>query len=515
MRLKKERQQAAKEQKIDPGASVATTMRLTTWESGFFGAMTGLTQQFLAPFALLKVFSANSFIVSLLTTLPNLVGSFFQLAAPKLLEMFHRPRRYMVIFLILQALTWPLLPLLKFVPGQGLKLLLLVVLVVLNSTFALMINPVWVSYKGELVPEKERSWFFGKRNAVNGIAVFLFTLIAGWLLGIFSHGGRLGTNEYLGFTVLFVLATIARLVSAWLVHKCRDIPAALPKVKFTLREFVRRAPSSEFGRFAIFTIVLRFAVYIALPFFAIYQLTVLKMDYISFTAVQVASLASSFISMWFWAWYAERRGNRRIISITSLLIGMVPLLWLLTKELHWLIAIELLSGFAWGGFNMATANYIFEATSKKSLAHATAYFNLFNNLFIFLGGLVGSGLLYLSGVFTGSTAQDAAIPFLIIFGVSGVLRLLVWLFYRRTVRELRFVEVRVGKGFFEFLTIHPTQGPVYSALESTAAEVREQFEFETKSEFELPAREGLIEGMGPREKDIYTKKFVERVTKKK
>jgi MFS family permease len=54
--------------------------------------------------------------------------------------------------------------------------------------------------------------------------------------------------------------------------------------------------------------------------------------------------------------------------------------------------VELLSGFVWAGFNLCSANFVFEAVEPDMRTHALASLNLFNGFATFAGAMVGGWL---------------------------------------------------------------------------------------------------------------------------
>jgi MFS family permease len=51
-----------------------------------------------------------------------------------------------------------------------------------------------------------------------------------------------------------------------------------------------------------------------------------------------------------------------------------------------------LAGFVWGGFNLCSANYIFDAVTPEKRVRCLAYFSLLNGTALFLGATLGGYL---------------------------------------------------------------------------------------------------------------------------
>lgn len=505
MRLARAKKQQAAIDKQRPEPSAEQSMRLSIWEGGYYGILTGLTQSFLAPLALL--FSASNLVISLLSTLPTLVGSLFQLRAPEVLDWFRSRRRYMLVFLGVQAVVWVLIGLLTLIPNTGVALLLLVLLSIAASSFSLLVNPVWMSYIGDLVPVHRRNRFFGVRNAITGAVTFGATIVAGLVLLVF------GANPAWGFLILFVGAGAARAASVACFWFSKDLLAPPKEKRFSLQRFLNRIPTSDFGRFVSLAVTLRVAAYVSAPFFVVYQLKVLNLDYFLFTILQLASLVSSFLSVRYWTMVVDNRGNRHVLLYSGFLIAFIPLLWITTAAFPALLLFQLFSGIAWAGFNLASSNYMLEATSSKSRTRPIAYFNLLNNVAIFVGGIAGAFLLWLAGLVIASPAA----PFLIVFGVSGVLRLSAASIARPKLRELRYLEIPVRRGLVtSFVTLLPQQGLVVQHYAPVSDYVIERLHHarKMKDEFDEFEKVGVpkhvVKRMKPKERELLRERFIER-----
>jgi len=75
-----------------------------------------------------------------------------------------------------------------------------------------------------------------------------------------------------------------------------------------------------------------FAVNIASPYFAVYQLHNLKFSYFVFAGLGTASSVATLLTISGWGRAADRIGNLKVLVATSVLIPFVPLLWLFSKK---------------------------------------------------------------------------------------------------------------------------------------------------------------------------------------
>jgi hypothetical protein len=304
---------------------------------------------------------------------------------------------------------------------------------------------------GDVIEESERGRFFGRRNMFTGMTAFVGTLFAGWLLFVLKP-----THPLLGFLILFGLAFLFRAASAFYLSRMDDPPErGLGNESPDVIEFLRNADKNPFGRFTLFVCLFYIAVYLSAPFFAVYQLTILKLDYMTFTFLACASAIASFLSMILWGKYVDRIGSKNVLVTTGFLIPLVPLIYALTTSLPLLIMTELMSGLLWAGFNLSMSTYIFDATDRKNRTREVAEYTLLLQVATFFGAMAGSGIL---GLFD-RTQPDGYVA---LFLASAMLRLAVVILFYKALQELRIVEIPVKDRLYKkFVSVRPQMGIQY------------------------------------------------------
>lgn len=431
------------------------SLNVSIAEGSAYSVMEGFGLRYVPPYAVALGMS-NTFI-GILGTLPGLIGSLVQIPGSRALE--HRSRKRIVFTsVLLQALMWlPLIAVgfLYFVFGWSvlpISVLLLFFYVCLIS-FGAFASPAWNSWMRDLIT-KDTDYYFGKRNAIVGATGLVSLLIAGLILSYFQE-----SNVLLGFSIIFFIAFIGRAVSAYFFTRQYEPSFSLKQdYYFSFLQFTKKMTVNNFGKFVIFSALITFATAIASPFFAVYMLKDLQFDYISYTIVTVASLISTLFFMPFWGKFGDKYGNVETMRLTGFFVFTIPLLWIATiffnshfGLLFYLIIIELFSGFIWAGFSLSSGTFAFHAVSKERLGICVAYNGIFSAIGGFLGAFLGGelssaqfGLFGMSGL-------------LFVFFLSAVLRLGIFLFFFRLVREVREVkkfEIQLKKIFTH---LHPKQ----------------------------------------------------------
>lgn len=395
---------------------------LSVKEGSAYSVSDAMGMRYITPYAL--YLGANNTHIGFLSSVPQLIGSFSQLYALKLLGKFSRKN---LVFLgaLFQAVMWLVLIALGFlyyssqISSSSASLLLIIFYTILIS-FGLSISPIWNSWMKDIVPENKLGIYFGIRNRILGFVILISLLFAGFILDLFK------SKVFIGFAIIFSIAFIARIISSLMFIKKYEPEYIHIESNLTLRKFLKDIHKDNFGRFVFYVAFIIFATYISSPFFSVYMLKNLSFNYVSYTLVIMSSIITTIIFMPVWGKFADIYGNVKVIKITGYLVPLVPLFWLLSPFIHlyfpdltilYLILTEMFAGFAWAGFNLASANFIFASSTKETLTKYVAYFNILYHFGVFFGSIAG-------GIFATILQGNIAFiePLLIVFFISLILR---------------------------------------------------------------------------------------------
>ncbi|MCM8761617.1 MAG: MFS transporter, partial [Candidatus Omnitrophica bacterium] len=219
----------------------------------------------------------------------------------------------------------------------------LIVLYTFLIAVGLISFPPWSSLMSDYIPERDRGKYFGWCNRVLGITNIATMIIAGAVLHISK---RFSAKAIAGFTLIFSVACAARFGCCYFLSRMYE-PSLVIKDehRFTMRDFLRRIPRSNFGRFVIFVALINFAVFMSGPFFAVYMLRDLRFDYLTYTIVTMTSTLTIFAMMRVWGAHADHVGNRRVLRLSSYFLPVIPVLWVFSHNIVYLIAIQIFGGF--------------------------------------------------------------------------------------------------------------------------------------------------------------------------
>lgn len=355
----------------------------------------GAGESYVTPFAL--ELKASNFQISLLTGLTSLIGPISQLFGSRLIERFSR-RSIVFASVLLHASVWLIFASLGgwfYLFGQNQFLIpLLIFAYIIYALAGSLGGPAWFSLLGDAVPENIRGSYFSHRNRIAN-AVSIFATLSASLLLFYAQEQRWLVIAFIG---LFIIASIARYTSAFFLRQHHEEKLLFSdNYYFSLWQFIRKAPTNNFGRFAIYVASIHLAVNISGPFFAIYMWRDLGLNPIWYTIVSISGGLFTLLFMPMWGKFADRYGNRELLKIGSLIIIPASTLWLFSTNPYYLIFVpQLVIGIGWAAFSLAASNFIYDSVTPERRAICVAYQNVLSGLGIFLGaGLGGLIVRYL------------------------------------------------------------------------------------------------------------------------
>jgi MFS family permease len=426
-----------------------TTARWSLRNGALQSFMLGCGEAYLTPFAVFL--QASHTVIAYLASLPLFVGAIAQVAALRLLDGRRSRRRTVVACATGQALMWIAIFALPFFADPWAPPLLLAATIV-YMFLGNIAPPIWNSWIGDLVPPGERGGFFGRLGRVNS----LMTLAGVAAGGLVLQWGKQAARLWPAFGLIFGTAVLARLGSAAAAARIPDAPYPPPRPEdaFSFWDFLRRTPRSNFARFVVFVAALQAASGVAAPFFTPHMLQDLGFNYAQLLAATGVFFSAQFLTMQRWGALCDRVGNRRILQVTALVIPVLPILWILGPTFGTVLAIQVLAGVAWGGFQLAALNFIFDAVTPPKRARCVAYYNLMVNGGLLLGAAIGGWLAAHPPILPGD--WHPRFPIQSIFLISALARLIPALGILPMVREVRPVKPSTPWGvLFHLIGVRP------------------------------------------------------------
>ncbi|MFH1327120.1 MAG: MFS transporter [archaeon] len=384
---------------------------------------------YISPFAI--AVNASNSMVSLLTSILGLLGPLGQISGSKFLEKFSRKQilRKTIFF---ESLMWLPLILIAFLFYKGIVIEMLPLLILITfAIYTILLNmghPAWFSWMGEIVEEKHRGKYFSKRNLILGFVSVILAIISAVFLDYFKKQGGI----MFGFMILFLLAFITRLIARKILKKQYEPKIKLKKTDhISFWEFISNAPKTNFGKFTIFRSLIGFSAAIASPLIAVYLLRYIGFSYVDYMIITLGGTFVSLFILEFWGKFSDRYGNYRTMVLASIIIPLVPLLWILNTSIIYLLLIpSLASGIGWAGIHLAAGNFIYDNVPPQKRGLMVSYFNMVWGIGVALGAGVGAFLIK----FLHSSFIE---PLILIFIISAIARIIVAIWWLPKIKEVR------------------------------------------------------------------------------
>jgi len=442
-----------KKQKEQEIGKLKKESRKYSIRDGIFSTMkVSLGNSYIVPFAV--AINASNSVIALFSSIPGLLGPISQWLSSRLMEKYKR-KDIVSRAIFYEILMWIPLILLAFLFYNGIITNLIPLLLLLFFTLyiitANMGHPAWFSWVGDLIDQKHRGKWFAKRTFIFSIVTVVVTILAAIALDFFKK------NNYtmFGFMTLFTLAMIARIISRHFIKKQYEPKLELEKgYYFSFSQFMKKALNNNFGKFTVYRSLMWFAASIAGPFFAVYMLKNLGLSYTVFMTIVLSQTLFSLLTIKIWGKFADKYGNYEVLKITGILIPLYPILWLISESPLFLIfGPQLIGGIAWGGFNLAAGNFIFDSVTPQKRGLAVSYFNLLNGVGIFMGASLGALLAkYLPIIFMDKL--------LLIFLISAFARMVVSLIMLPKFKEVRETKPFDSSKTLKHLVINNFKSPI-------------------------------------------------------
>jgi len=324
---------------------------------------TSILDFFLVPFALFL--GARDSELGLLMALPGFVSAVALFFVVDIVRLAGNRRRLLIGCAALQALTLAPLPwfVVRRVAGS---VEIVFVLVCIFRVIGAVMGPPWGSLMSDYLPEGRRGDYFGRRSQLIGIWGMVSAAACGTMLHYLSR-----LSQAASFIVLLAAAFVARAFSLRYLRRMVDLPQrGEQRSAFGFSAAMARLRHSNFARFVLFVSGISFATQLSAAYFSLHLLKDLHFDFIPYTAVQLASAMMAFGAYPAWGRHADLVGNAQVLRFNSFLMPLIPILWTLTEKAWLLVLIEGLGGFIWAGFNLCTANFIYDAVPAEKRVQA-------------------------------------------------------------------------------------------------------------------------------------------------
>lgn len=212
----------------------------------------------------------------------------------------------------------------------------------------------WTSWISDLIPASLRGRYFGRRNFIcNGLGA-----ITAVLAGQFIE--HIGHDAVWSFAVVIGIGMAFRLVSGYFLRKQ---PEPFPDLSLDLplrQQFTAPFEHQPFRRYMVFSMLWGFAVQFSAPFFAVYMIRDLQIDFGLVALFAGLTTIANLLGQRFWGPLCDRYGNQPVMRLTALIIVFQPFWWLFAAKTGWgfylIPVLHASGGFAWSGYLLGNFN---------------------------------------------------------------------------------------------------------------------------------------------------------------
>ena len=243
---------------------------------------------------------------------------------------------------------------------------------------------------GYLVPKRIRGNYYGSRNRIINSYVLIAILIGGFVLKLFDN------NLMVGFIILFFIASIGRFLSTYYLNKKDEI---INLNQNSDNSFLYFLSDEKTLMFIFFKFFINFSVMFLGPLFAIYILRTLELSNFILSLCGVSWWLANVFSSKYWGLYSKENGNLIILKITTIILTVLPLMWIsvyYSSGLYLIvlvIIINLFAGITFSGFSLASFNLIYELVGKKDVVKFTSLMHLGEGSAIFVGSILAGSIV--------------------------------------------------------------------------------------------------------------------------
>lgn len=408
-----------------------TALRMSIYDGAFATMMSSLCGGiFLIGFAI-NVLGATALQVGILAALP-VSANMAQILGSIIVERYGHRRLVSIVCVSLARLVWlPILalPFFMFDGFSDLKIWILVGLVGLSCFFGSISGVAWLDWMSDLIPANSRGRFFAKRNIVCAASGMVVVLVGGAFLNWVEES--YGKEVPHGYLILFFFGIAMGLVSSYFLWRVKDPkagPAPKEKKQLSLATLVSPFRNSNFRALIIYVGSFMFVTQMAGPFYAVYMIENLGIDFGTITwLITFATLASLFM-LRIWGPIADEMGNKPILIIAGFAHALIPLIWVVAQDVVYyqaLVIAHIASGAFYAALMLAHVNVLIKLAPEQGRSFYIAAFNTSIGLSVAIAPIVGGLFLSATDGWEMQAGSWTLTNLHLLFLLSGGLQVLV------------------------------------------------------------------------------------------
>jgi Major Facilitator Superfamily. len=318
------------------------------------------------------------------------------------------------------------------VKGMGARVIFIIALFFLSHFCGNFIGTGAGNWMLKLLRGKNVGKYLGIKDACALAALTLTTLTMGYILDRFRAKDAEANGFLLIGALVLILAFINFLCFSLIKEPNTPKNSRLIKLKNVLIEPLK---DKRFRKIMIFCILWNLSLQVAGPFFAVYNVSRLKLDYTYITVVSLISAVARVCAATIWGRLADKKSWFWVIKSSMFLLGIVHVGWFFMSKDSYLILqplLQIFSGIAWGGIAISVFNLPYIYAPEEAKVMYVGANSAYAGIFGFIATLIGASIV---GLFKQVTILGLDISGIqILFAISGF-SILGCVFYVKKVLE--------------------------------------------------------------------------------
>ncbi len=303
----------------------------------------------------IRSLGGGDFVFAVIMAMPVLTGLLQLVASAALQKAGRRKGMFIAAGLIQRLILLPvaLVPIVVPERFQGMRILLVLVLIGVNAGAQAFMSIIFNSWVGALVPNDIRGRYFSRRALISTVT----SLIVAPLSGLFLDRVP-GPNGYaILFGVVAVLGALDIVCFFWITDPPMVLPAASKPIHQRLLQPLR---DRNYRQFILYATFVQFSLNLAASFFTPYMREYCHMSMLSITVLtQMVGSASTILFIGRIGRMIDRFGTKTVLTVAAWAVTFLPLFWMFATPGNYIVPIlvvQLIAGILWPAFDMGLMN---------------------------------------------------------------------------------------------------------------------------------------------------------------
>ncbi len=328
---------------------------------------------------------ASNAYIGLLAAVPHM-AAVCQLGGVYIAERARNRRLVCVVGATFGRMGLLFLPAAAIIGTPEVALPLLFVGIAVRYGFGAIVGASWNPWVRDLISDKERGAFVGRRLTYMLSMGMLVSLLAA---GLIDHWTQwFGGPIRYAYASIFVCSFIAGVVGIFTMTGMAEPRMPPSEGPLDLGDRLAAPFKDEnFRKLMAFLASWHFAANLAAPFFTVHMLTRLGIDLFPVTVLAMLSQLTNILVLQSFGRLADRFSNKAVLTVAAPLFVACTFAWIFTTavEQRWAVfailgAVHVLTGFATAGVSIATLNIAMKLAPKGNATAFLATSSLVNSM---------------------------------------------------------------------------------------------------------------------------------------